>query len=173
MCGFAGEYATRRSPDRDAVERMAATMADRGPDAAGAWSRGHVALAHRRLKVIDLSSAGDQPMVDAQLGLTIVFNGCVYNYRELRRELEREGHRFASTSDSEVIVKAYGQWGHRCVERFAGMFAFALYEHDSGRPVLARDRLGIKPLYLAEVAGGGLRFASTLPALLAGGGVNT
>jgi asparagine synthase (glutamine-hydrolysing) len=173
MCGFAGEYATRRSPDRDAVERMAATMADRGPDGAGAWSRGHAALAHRRLKVIDLSSAGDQPMVDAQLGLTIVFNGCVYNYRELRRELEREGHRFASTSDSEVIMKAYGQWGHRCVERFAGMFAFALYEHDSGRLVLARDRLGIKPLYLAEVAGGGLRFASTLPALLAGGGVNT
>jgi asparagine synthase (glutamine-hydrolysing) len=173
MCGFAGEYATRRSPDRDAVERMAATMADRGPDGAGAWSHGPVALAHRRLKVIDLSSAGDQPMVDAQLGLTIVFNGCVYNYRELRRELEREGHRFASTSDSEVIMKAYGQWGHRCVQRFAGMFAFALYEHDSGRLVLARDRLGIKPLYLAEVSGGGLRFASTLPALLTGGGVST
>jgi asparagine synthase (glutamine-hydrolysing) len=173
MCGFAGEYATRRSPDRDAVERMAATMGDRGPDGAGAWSRGRVALAHRRLKVIDLSPAGDQPIVDAQLGLTIVFNGCVYNYRELRRELEREGHRFASTSDSEVIMKAYARWGQRCVERFAGMFAFALYEHDSGRLVLARDRLGIKPLYLAEVAGGGLRFASTLPALLAGGGVNT
>jgi asparagine synthase (glutamine-hydrolysing) len=173
MCGFAGEYATRRSPDRDAVERMAATMGDRGPDGAGAWSRTQVALAHRRLKVIDLTSAGDQPMVDAELGLTIVFNGCIYNHRELRRELEREGHRFASASDSEVIVKAYREWGHRCVERFAGMFAFALYEHDSGRLVLARDRLGIKPLYLAQVPGGGLRFASTLPALLAGGGVNT
>jgi len=91
MCGLAGEYATRRSPDRGAVERMAATMTDRGPDGAGAWSQGPVALAHRRLKVIDLSSKGDQPMVDAQLGLTIVFNGCIYNYRELRRELVARG----------------------------------------------------------------------------------
>jgi asparagine synthase (glutamine-hydrolysing) len=173
MCGFAGEYVTRRSPDRDAVERMAATMGDRGPDGEGAWSQGQVALAHRRLKVIDLSSAGDQPMVDAELGVTLVFNGCVYNHRELRRELEDDGYRFSSTSDSEVIVKAYRRWGERCVERFAGMFAFALFEHDSGRLVLARDRLGIKPLYLSDVPGGGLRFASTLPALLAGGGVST
>jgi asparagine synthase (glutamine-hydrolysing) len=172
MCGFAGEFATDRRPDRDAVERMAGTMGDRGPDGAGAWAQGRVALAHRRLKVIDLSSAGDQPMVDAGLGLTIVFNGCIYNHHELRRELKRAGHRFASTSDSEVILKAYAQWGRRCVERFAGMFAFALYEHDAGRLVLVRDRLGIKPLYLAEIPDG-LRFASTLPALLAGGGVDT
>jgi len=151
---------------------MAETMGDRGPDGAGAWAQGQVALAHRRLKVIDLSSAGDQPMIDTQLGLTIVFNGCIYNHRELRRELENEGHCFSSTSDSEVILKAHGHWGHRCVERFAGMFAFALYEHESGRLILARDRLGIKPLYLAELTGG-LRFASTLPALLAGGAVNT
>jgi asparagine synthase (glutamine-hydrolysing) len=130
-----------------------------------------VALAHRRLKVIDPSSAGDQPMVDAELGMTIVFNGCIYNHHELRAVLARAGHRFSSTSDTEVILKAHAQWGHRCVERFAGMFAFALYEHDSGRLVLARDRLGIKPLYLAE-APGTLRFASTLPALLAGGGVS-
>ena len=172
MCGFAGEFATRGSPDRDAVERMAATMNDRGPDGAGAWAQGQVALAHRRLKVIDLSSAGGQPMVDAELGLTIVFNGCIYNHRELRRELEREGYRFSSTSDTEVILKAHSHWGSRCVEQFVGMFAFALYEHDSGRLFLARDRLGIKPIYLAGV-NGGLRFASTLPALLAGGGVDT
>jgi asparagine synthase (glutamine-hydrolysing) len=172
MCGFAGELTTDRAPDRDAVERMAATMGDRGPDGAGAWSVGRVALAHRRLKVIDLSSAGDQPMVDSELGLTIVFNGCIYNHRELRVELEREGCRFSSTSDTEVILKAYGRWGHRCVERFAGMFAFALYEHESGRLILARDRLGIKPLYFAE-ARGALRFASTLPALLAGGDIDT
>ncbi|MDX6719991.1 MAG: hypothetical protein QOJ63_2245 [Solirubrobacteraceae bacterium] len=151
---------------------MAATMGDRGPDGAGAWSAGLVALAHRRLKVIDPSSAGDQPMVDEQHGLTIVFNGCIYNHHELRGELAREGHRFSSTSDTEVILKAYAQWGQRCVERFAGMFAFALYEHDSGRLVLARDRLGIKPLYLCETPDT-LRFASTLPALLAGGGVDT
>jgi asparagine synthase (glutamine-hydrolysing) len=172
MCGFAGEFSIDRRADRDAVERMAQTMGDRGPDGGGAWAHASVALAHRRLKVIDLSSTGDQPMVDAGLGLTIVFNGCIYNHRELRRELERAGHRFASTSDSEVILKAHAQWGDLCVERFAGMFAFALYEHDAGRLVLARDRLGIKPLYLAQAADG-LRFASTLPALLAGGGIDT
>jgi len=172
MCGFAGEFTTGGAPDRDAVERMAATMADRGPDSAGAWADGQVALAHRRLKIIDLSSMGDQPMVDYENGLTIVFNGCIYNHLELRSQLEREGHHFASTSDTEVILKAFDQWGHRCVESFAGMFAFALYEHYSGRLFLARDRLGIKPLYYAEV-GGALRFASTLPALLAGGGVDT
>jgi asparagine synthase (glutamine-hydrolysing) len=172
MCGFAGEFATRRSPDQEAVERMAETMGDRGPDGAGAWAQGQVALAHRRLKVIDLSSAGDQPMTDPELGLTIVFNGCIYNHRELRAELERAGHRFFSSSDSEVILKAHAEWGHRCVERFAGMFAFALFEHDTGRLILARDRLGIKPLYLSERPDA-LRFASTLPALLAGGGVDT
>ncbi|MEA2220024.1 MAG: hypothetical protein QOJ35_2650 [Solirubrobacteraceae bacterium] len=172
MCGFAGELAVRRRPDREAVARMAETMDDRGPDGAGEWARGLVALAHRRLKVIDLSSAGDQPMVDAELGITLVFNGCIYNHRELRRELEAHGHRFSSASDTEVVIKAFAQWGGRCVERFAGMFAFVLYEHDAQRLVLARDRLGIKPLYLADVAGA-LRFASTLPALLAGGGVDT
>ena len=149
---------------------MAATMDDRGPDGAGAWAEGPVALAHRRLKIIDLSPAGDQPMADE--AAAIVFNGCIYNHRELRAELEREGHRFASTSDTEVILKAYRQWGTACVERFAGMFAFAIYERDTRRLVLARDRLGVKPVYLADVDGG-LRFASTLPALLAGGGVDT
>ena len=172
MCGFAGEFTTGGTPDRDAVERMAATMADRGPDGAGSWADGQVALAHRRLKIIDLSSMGDQPMTDYENGTTIVFNGCIYNHRDLRSQLEREGYHFASTSDTEVILKAFDHWGHRCVELFAGMFAFALYEHYSGRLFLARDRLGIKPLYLADV-GGALRFASTLPALLAGGGVDT
>src|SRR6185295_19483243 len=106
------------------------------------------------------------------LGLVIVFNGCIYNHRELRRELEGVGYRFRSTSDTEVILKAYHRWGARSVERFYGMFAFAIYEQENGRLVLARDRLGIKPLYLAETPGR-LRFASTLPALLAAGGVDT
>jgi asparagine synthase (glutamine-hydrolysing) len=172
MCGFAGELAVSRSADRDAVERMAATMANRGPDGAGSWSHGRVALGHRRLKVIDLSAAGDQPMVDSELGLTVVFNGCIYNHRELRRELEQQGYSFFSSSDTEVILKAYDRWGTCCVERFAGMFAFALYEHHSGRLVLVRDRLGIKPLYMTELDDC-LRFASTLPALLAGGGIDT
>jgi asparagine synthase (glutamine-hydrolysing) len=173
MCGFAGEFVWNGArPDREAVERMAESMRHRGPDGRGAWGEGPVALAHRRLKVIDLTEKGDQPMVDEALGLTVVFNGCIYNHRELRRELEREGARFFSTSDTEVILKAYGRWGTACVERFIGMFAFALYEHRTRRLVLVRDRLGIKPLYLAP-GERSIRFASTLPALLAGGGVDT
>jgi asparagine synthase (glutamine-hydrolysing) len=172
VCGFAGELAFNRRADAGAVERMADTMSARGPDGSGSWASEGVAMGHRRLKVIDLSEAGRQPMVDDELGLTIVFNGCIYNHHELRRELEREGYSFFSKSDTEVILKAYDHWGHRCVDHFYGMFAFAIYEHRTGRLVLVRDRLGIKPLYLARFADS-LRFASTLPALLAGGGVNT
>ncbi len=147
-------------------------MARRGPDGHGSWAAAGTALAHRRLKIIDLSAKGDQPMVDEQLGLTVVFNGCIYNHRELRRELEQDGYSFFSTSDTEVILKAYDRWGARCVERLVGMFAFALSEHRTGRLILVRDRLGIKPLYLTR-GRDSLRFASTLPALLAGGGVDT
>jgi asparagine synthase (glutamine-hydrolysing) len=172
MCGIAGEVAFGAAADVSAVQRMAATMGSRGPDGAGSWSHDAVALAHRRLKIIDLSCAGDQPMTDPELGLTIVFNGCIYNHRELRAELELDGARFFSTSDTEVILKAYDRWGRDCVTHFKGMFAFAVYEHESRRLLLARDRLGVKPLYLADVDGA-LRFASTLPALLAGGGVDT
>ncbi len=104
-------------------------------------------------------------MVDAELGLAVVFNGCIYNYRELRDELSGHGYRFFSTSDTEVIGKAYHRWGEDFVDHLVGMFALAIHERDSGRLVLARDRLGIKPLYLAETPDR-LRFASTLPALL-------
>jgi asparagine synthase (glutamine-hydrolysing) len=124
------------------------------------------------LKIIDLTNAGSQPMVDPDLGLTIVFNGCIYNHRELRAQLEPDGYRFFSTSDTEVILKAYDKWGRDCVSHFAGMFAFAIYERQTGRLLLARDRLGVKPLYLADTHDS-LRFASTLPALLAGGGIDT
>jgi asparagine synthase (glutamine-hydrolysing) len=111
-------------------------------------------------------------MVDAELGLTVAFNGCIYNHRELRGELEHDGYKFFSTSDTEVILKAYAKWGRNCVDHFKGMFAFALCEHESGRMLLARDRLGVKPLYLARTPDA-LRFASTLPALLAGGEIDT
>jgi asparagine synthase (glutamine-hydrolysing) len=151
---------------------MAAALAPRGPDAAGVFAQGSVALGHRRLSILDLNATGQQPMFDPALGLAVVFNGCIYNFRDLRRELEQKGYCFFSACDTEVILKAYHAWGPRCVERFLGMFAFAIWERDSGRVVLARDRLGIKPLYLAETTGG-LRFASTLPALLAAGGVDT
>jgi asparagine synthase (glutamine-hydrolysing) len=151
---------------------MAAVMTPRGPDGGGVWSQGRVALGHRRLKIIDLTEAGAQPMVDSDLGLTIVWNGCIYNYKELRGELEGYGYRFFSHSDSEVLLKAYHRWGDDFVSHFKGMFAFAIVERDSGRVLLGRDRLGIKPLYLTEDSHR-IRFASTLPALLAGGGVDT
>jgi asparagine synthase (glutamine-hydrolysing) len=173
VCGLSGEVRRDgRAADVAAVTRMTGTMADRGPDGVGVWSAGSVALGHRRLKVVDLTEHAAQPMHEPHLGLTLVFNGMIYNYRELKAELEGRGHRFFSTGDSEVVLKAYAEWGERFVEKLLGMFAFVIVERDSGRVVLGRDRLGIKPLYLAEVDGA-LRFASTLPALLAGGGVDT
>jgi asparagine synthase (glutamine-hydrolysing) len=172
MCGLAGEIRVGGLADVEAVARMAATMNDRGPDGSGLWASGPVALALRRLKIIDLSETGTQPMVDSDLGLVVVFNGCIYNYPELREELGKKGYRFFSTSDTEVLLKAYHRWGEGFVDRLKGMFAFCIAERDTGRVVLGRDRLGIKPLYLCESAGV-LRFASTLPALLAGGGVDT
>ncbi|MEU4624050.1 N-acetylglutaminylglutamine amidotransferase [Actinoplanes sp. NPDC023801] len=173
MCGIAGEicYGDRKA-DTEAIRRMLPCLASRGPDGDGLWDGGRIAFGHRRLKIIDLSEAGAQPMTDEQLGLTVVFNGCVYNYRELREELTGHGYTFFSTSDTEVILKAYHRWGADCVTRFLGMFAFAVAEHDTGTVTLARDRLGIKPMYLAE-SPGRIRFASTLPALLAAGGVDT
>ena len=173
MCGLSGEIRfDGRAADVAACACVTEAMERRGPDGTGLWSRGPVALGHRRLSIIDLSAAGSQPMVDPALGLTVAFNGCIYNYKALRAELEGHGHRFFSTSDTEVIGKAYAQWGTSCVDHFLGMFAFALVEHVSGRLVLARDRLGIKPLYLDETASR-LRFASSLPALVAGGGTDT
>ncbi|HEY2138206.1 MAG TPA: N-acetylglutaminylglutamine amidotransferase [Xanthobacteraceae bacterium] len=173
MCGICGELRfDGGQPTLAATQTMADKLAPRGPDAAGFFSQGSVAFGHRRLSILDLTATGQQPMIDADLGLAIVFNGCIYNFRELRGTLETMGYRFFSTCDTEVILKAYHAWGSGCVERFHGMFAFALWERDSGRVVLARDRLGIKPIYLAATPGG-LRFASTLPALIAAGGVDT
>ncbi|MFF9020275.1 N-acetylglutaminylglutamine amidotransferase [Streptomyces eurythermus] len=173
MCGLSGEMrfdGTR--PDLAAVERMNDRLAARGPDGEGVWTRDAVALGHRRLKIIDLSERGAQPLTDTRQEITGVFNGCIYNYQELRAELTALGHRFKSTSDTEVLLAAYRQWGTACVDRLYGMFAFALVEHRTGRLVLGRDRLGVKPLYLAQTPGR-LRFASSLPALLAAGGVDT
>ncbi|GAB3654364.1 N-acetylglutaminylglutamine amidotransferase [Actinocorallia lasiicapitis] len=173
MCGFCGELRfDGATADVPAVARMNTALTSRGPDGSGVWSAGPLAFGHRRLRIIDLSDRAAQPMVDAELGLTAVFNGCVYNYRELREELQADGYRFFSDSDTEVLVKAYHRWGSDCVERFKGMFAFAVHERESGVLVLGRDRLGIKPLYVSATPDR-IRFASTLPALLAGGGVDT
>ncbi|EKV27515.1 Asparagine synthetase [Caenispirillum salinarum AK4] len=169
MCGICGEIRFDGGvADAGAVSRMAERLARRGPDGAGVFAQGRIAFGHRRLKIIDLSDSAQQPMADPDLGLAIVFNGCIYNYPELREELSAQGYRFFSHGDTEVILKAFHAWGPMCVKRFHGMFAFCIWERESGRVTLARDRLGIKPLYTAEVPGG-LRFASALPAILAGG----
>src|SRR4051794_28080310 len=173
MCGISGELRLDGGPaDVAAVARMMAAMETRGPDGSGVLAQGALALGHRRLKIIDLSDRAAQPITDSELGLTGVFNGCIYNYKELRAELETAGYRFFSTSDTEVLIKAFHRWGKDCVSHFKGMFAFAVHERETGLLTLGRDRLGIKPLYLSATADR-LRFASTLPALLAGGGVDT
>jgi asparagine synthase (glutamine-hydrolysing) len=173
MCGLCGEITFDGTPaDTTAVARMLEPLVPRGPDGQGTWSAGRVAFGHRRLSVIDLSPCGAQPMVDNELGLTAVFNGCIYDYQELRAELAGHGYRFFSHSDTEVILKAYHRWGVDFVSHLHGMFAVVIHERDTGRVVMARDRLGIKPLYLAGTSKR-LRFASTLPALLRAGDVDT
>ena len=173
MCGICGELRfDGGAPDMSAIERMSATLARRGPDSEGSYSDGPLAFGHRRLSIIDLSIHANQPMVDETLQLALVFNGTIYNYRELRAELLALGYSFFSEGDSEVILKGYHAWGADCVKRFIGMFAFAIWDQRSSQLFLARDRFGIKPLYLAQDAQR-LRFASSLPALLAAGGVDT
>ncbi|UHD47380.1 N-acetylglutaminylglutamine amidotransferase [Aureimonas altamirensis] len=173
MCGICGEIrfdGRMASPER--IERMGNCLARRGPDGAGQVVRGNVGFGHRRLKIIDLSEKAQQPMVDADLGLTLAFNGCIYNYPALRAELLDMGYRFFSHGDTEVIAKAYHAWGPSCVERFKGMFAFAIHERDTGRVMLARDRFGIKPLYLSQTPER-LYFASSLQSILKTGDVDT
>ncbi|ROR35030.1 N-acetylglutaminylglutamine amidotransferase [Inmirania thermothiophila] len=173
MCGICGELRLDGArPDLAALGRMLGELRRRGPDHEGAYEDGPLALGHRRLAIIDLSERAHQPMVDPELGLALVFNGTIYNYPELRRELTRLGYRFFSHGDTEVILKAYHAWGERCVERLHGMFAFGLWDLHARRLFLARDRLGIKPLYYART-GRWLRFASNAQALIAAGGLDT
>ncbi|MCX5744437.1 MAG: hypothetical protein NT062_18255 [Proteobacteria bacterium] len=143
---------------------MTDAVAHRGPDARGTWVHGPVGLGHRRLSIIDLSPDANQPMVAAS-GAVITFNGEIYNFLELRAELEAAGHCFRSHTDTEVILAAYDEWGLDCIERFAGMFAFALWDEARRRLLLVRDRLGKKPVYYSE-HGGLLRFASDLKSIV-------
>jgi asparagine synthase (glutamine-hydrolysing) len=176
MCGIAGIFAYRSvAPSVDSAEllRMRERMAARGPDGSGQWlSRdGRIGLAHRRLAIIDLSERGAQPMASADGVLTITFNGEIYNYRELRADLEARGYRFRSDSDTEVLLHLYADRGPAMVKALRGMFAFALWDDRQRRLLLARDPLGVKPLYYAD-DGWTLRFASQAKAILAGGGVS-
>ena len=167
MCGICGEYRLDGSlPNLDHLQAMMAKLEKRGPDHAGTFSDGPLAFGHRRLSILDLSEKGNQPMVDPQLSLALVFNGTIYNHPELRQELEAKGHVFFSTGDTEVILKAYAEWGVDCVKRFLGMFAIAVWDLKEKTLFLARDRMGIKPLYYANT-GKGFRFASNTQALLA------
>lgn len=173
MCGICGELRfDGQAADLAAIKRMTDALARRGPDHEGSYSDGALAFGHRRLSIIDLSERSNQPMVDSDLELVLVFNGTIYNYRELRTELAARGYRFFSDGDSEVILKAYAAWGERCVEHMLGMFAFAIWDIRARRLFLARDRLGIKPLYYT-LDGKRLRFASNSQALLAAGSMDT
>ncbi len=172
MCGLAGELRFDHQPaDLAAVERITHELAPRGPDAWGFHSQGPIALGHRRLKIMDLSDGSAQPMIDNHLGLSLAFNGAIYNFPELRAELENLGYAFHSGGDTEVLLKGYHAWGKDMLPKLNGMFAFAIWERDSKRLFIARDRLGVKPLYLSKTDKR-LRFASSLPALLKGGDIS-
>ena len=173
MCGICGEFRfDGLKADLAAVDRMTDRLQQRGPDHVGSYSDGALGFGHRRLSIIDLSERSNQPMVDPELGLAVVFNGAIYNYRELRHELQALGHHFFSDGDTEVILKAYREWGEECPGHLHGMFAFAVWDMRAKLLFLARDRFGIKPLYWSADARR-LRFASNLQALTAGGGVDT
>ncbi|GGM56988.1 asparagine synthetase B [Longimycelium tulufanense] len=169
MCGITGWVTFGRNPaaEPNVIEAMTATLVRRGPDDGGTWSGPHAALGHRRLSVIDWDG-GKQPMVfptdDRELVLT--YSGEVYNHHELRRELTALGHTFRTRSDTEVVLRAYEQWGESLVDRLVGMYAFAIWDGRHERLLLARDRLGVKPLFLARVEGG-VVFASEPKALFA------
>src|SRR5436190_7036994 len=176
MCGIAGLYAyldVAPPVDRAELARMNARMAARGPDGGGDWlsADGRVGFTHRRLAIIDLSGRGAQPMHSADGRLTVTFNGEIYNYKELKAGLEAKGYTFRSDSDTEVLLQLYTDRGPAMVEALRGMFAFGLWDAAKRTLLLARDPLGIKPLYYAD-DGWTLRFASQAKALLAGGAVS-
>jgi asparagine synthase (glutamine-hydrolysing) len=168
MCGIAGIYhpGVPKPVDPARVEAMADSLAHRGPDGSGVWTAPGVGFGHRRLAIIDLEG-GAQPMLSPDARIAVTYNGEIYNFREIRGELEDAGHVFQTDSDTEVILAGWRQWGPACLSRFNGMFAFALHDADQGLLFLARDRLGIKPLHYAELSDGALIFASELKGLLA------
>ncbi|HEY5673470.1 MAG TPA: hypothetical protein VIR78_07190 [Malonomonas sp.] len=167
MCGIAGIFNLNGEPVSPVLLRkMTDAIAHRGPDGEGHWIENNVGLGHRRLAIIDLSPAGHQPMVSATHRYILSYNGEVYNFRELRIELEALGYWFHSKTDSEVVLNALAEWGTKALDRFNGMFALALWDRKEKRLLLARDRYGIKPLYYSQ-QGGVLSFGSEQKAILA------
>ncbi|ALH79653.1 XrtA/PEP-CTERM system amidotransferase [Sphingopyxis macrogoltabida] len=167
MCGIAGIYhlETAKPVDPARLRAMLHPMAHRGPDGAGEWTAPGVGLAHLRLSIIDIEGS-PQPMASDDEAVTLTYNGEIYNFRELRTELEDRGYRFRTSGDTEVIIAAWRQWGVDCLSRFNGMFAFAIHDHTRGCLFLARDRLGVKPLHHARLSDGSVAFASELKGLL-------
>ena len=167
MCGIAGIFDTReaRHVDASLLERMNQSQFHRGPDDGGVHIEPGVGLAHRRLSIIDLSN-GHQPLFNEDGSVVVVYNGEIYNFPELTTELLAAGHQFRTHCDTEVIVHAWEEWGEACVDRFRGMFAFAIWDRNQGSLFLARDRLGIKPLHYALLNDGRLLFGSELKSLL-------
>ena len=166
MCGIAGKllFDASRSVSRELLSRMTDVVAHRGPDAAGYYLNGAIGLGHRRLSIIDLST-GDQPIGNEDGSIQVVFNGEIYNFAEVRDILIHRGHQFRTRSDTEVIVHAFEEWGEACVERFRGMFAFAVWDNRRRILLLARDRLGVKPLHYA-ILPDGVVFGSEIKSLL-------
>src|SRR3954451_11129331 len=169
MCGITGRfnYDSSQPVDRDVLVAMTDAVVHRGPDAAGYYHAPGIGLGHRRLSIIDLST-GDQPLANEDGTVQVVFNGEIYNFADVRAELIARGHRFRTGSDTEIIVHGYEEWGDRCVDRFRGMFAFAVWDAPRRRLLLARDRMGIKPLDWA-LAGTRLLFGSEIKAILESG----
>jgi asparagine synthase (glutamine-hydrolysing) len=165
MCGIAGSVGRGDDEEIHSVRSMTDALIHRGPDAGAVVRRGQAVLGHRRLAIIDITEMANQPMDEEIAKLTIVFNGAIYNFREIRAELEANGETFRTQSDTEVLLKSYLRWGEHCLQRLNGMFAFAIWNHYKQTLFMARDRLGKKPLYYLEIKGG-LIFASELPALL-------
>jgi len=166
MCGICGELRFDVSlPDQAVIERMKEKLQQRGPDAEGTYINAPIALGHRRLAIIDLTEKAAQPMVDEVADIALVFNGTIYNYPELRKDLQALGHVFKSTGDTEVILRCYIEWGEDCVRRLQGMFAFAIWDNDKQTVLLARDRVGIKPLYYSQTSQR-LLFASNTQAII-------
>ena len=167
MCGIAGIVHTEgfKPVDPDRIRRMCDAIAHRGPDGEGVWTAPGVGLGHRRLSIIDLAGS-PQPMIAGEGDAVIVFNGEIYNYKALRRELQDLGAQFRTDGDTEVILQAWRHWGTACLPRLHGMFAFALHDLRQRTTLLARDRFGVKPLFTARLADGAVIFGSELKALL-------
>ncbi len=166
MCGLCGEFRFDASqPDLAVIESMKDKLQKRGPDAEGVYVNAPMALGHRRLAIIDLTDKAAQPMIDDREGVALVFNGTIYNFPDLRKELQGLGHTFKSTGDTEVILRAYIEWGELCVKRLQGMFAFAIWDNKKQVLLLARDRTGIKPLYFSQTPQR-LLFASNTQAII-------